>query len=102
MLQQEQQQNQPKSKRAPVVKAPTITLCRNQIMQSCGVDIIGLLKEDHTITTEYKKSLGQLRSFNTSLCMRMNYGVDFSDIGLPRKFKGPEVVPSKQMIFGKS
>lgn len=97
MIQQQQmQQPQPKgTKKASPVKVSTATLCRNDIMQSCGVDIIGLLKEDHSITTEYKKSLGQLRTFNTSLCMKMNYGVDFRDIGLERKIKGPEVVPSK-------
>ncbi|ODN04449.1 hypothetical protein Ocin01_02256 [Orchesella cincta] len=76
------------------VKVSTASLCRNEIMQTCGVDIIGLLKEDHSISMEYKKSLTQLRSLNTSHCIKMNYGVDVREIGLPRKFKDPENAPS--------
>jgi len=92
-----QQQQEPR-KKSPV-KVSTATLCRNEIMQTCGVDIIGLLKEDHSITMEYKKSLVQLRSLNTSHCIKMNYGVDVRDIGLPRKFKGPENAPSKTVVY---
>ncbi|CAL8103460.1 unnamed protein product [Orchesella dallaii] len=88
-----QQQEEPR-KKIPPVKVSTASLCRNEIKQTCGVDIIGLLKEDHSITMEYKKSLVQLRSFNTSYCIKLNYGVDVREIGLPRKFKGPESAPS--------
>lgn len=97
MIQQQQQAQQQSKTKKPFVKAISMTvLCRSEVLQTCGVDIIGLLKEDHSITPEYKKSLGQLRTFNTSLCMKMNYGVDVGGIGLPRKIKGPDIVPSKK------
>jgi len=81
----------------PSFKVPTTTICRNVILDTCGVDIQMLLKDNTGITKEYRKSLSQIRSYNTSQCMKMNFGVDFIwEIGLPRKFKGPDLNPSKE------
>jgi hypothetical protein len=81
------------------VRKPTALLCRAEIMKTCGVDIIILLQENAAITKEYKESLSQLRSYNTSHCLTMNYGVDFGEIGLPKAIKGPFSVPSKKLMY---
>jgi len=78
------------------VRKPTALLCRAEILKTCGVDIIILLQENAAITKEYKESLSQLRSYNTSHCLKMNYGVDFAEMGLPKASKGPLSVSSKK------
>lgn len=78
------------------ISKPAANLCRNEILKQCGVDVLLLLKENAAMTKEYKKSLNQIRSFNTSHCLKISYGVDVvEEIGLARMTKGPFSSPSK-------
>ncbi|XP_035710304.1 uncharacterized protein LOC110853549 isoform X3 [Folsomia candida] len=77
------------------ISKPAANLCRNEILKQCGVDVLLLLKENAAMTKEYKKSLNQIRSFNTSHCLKISYGVDVvEEIGLARMTKGPFSSPS--------
>ena len=112
LKQQEQQQNQsgqgqdPSAPAAasgrkyytpPPTRLPTPILCRNEILKTCGLDVLVLIEETPKITRQYKTSLAKLRSYNISNCLKENYGFDFHTVGLPRRFKDPEehLYPSK-------
>lgn len=89
------QQSPPQQKKISISK-PTANLCRHEILKQCGVDVLLLLKENAVITKEYIKSLNQIRSFNTSHCLKITFDLDVGEIGLPRMTKGPFSLSSKK------
>lgn len=77
------------------ISKPMTNVCRNEVLKQCGADILPLLKENADKTKEYKNSLNQIRSFNTSHCLKVSYGVDVTELGLARLTKGPFSSPSR-------
>ncbi|CAG7829786.1 unnamed protein product [Allacma fusca] len=83
----------------PKIRLTTAQLCRNEILKTCGLDVLILIQENPVITKQYKASLAKLRQYNTSQCLKENYGVDFQTVGLPRRFKNSDahLPPSKSL-----
>lgn len=80
------------------INRPMANVCRYEILKQCGVDVLLLLKENAVMTKEYKQTINQLRSFNTSHCLKISFGVDVAEIGLPKMTKEPFTFPSENFL----
>lgn len=49
--------------------------CRVKILSTCNVDIALLLNENVKLGRNYRQILDELRSTNSSLCLKYNFGV---------------------------
>lgn len=59
-----------------------LTYCRTQVLKTCGIDIDVLLKDDIQITLPVKRTLNSVRSYNGSLCLKFNFGLDPWNLGV--------------------
>lgn len=61
--------------------------CKNEVFDKCGVDITSFLKEKVRLGRTYKQILDEIRSLNSSLCLKENFGVAPGLIGVPRRMR---------------
>lgn len=72
--------------------------CKNEVFNKCGVDITSFLKEKVRLGRTYKQILDEIRSLNSSLCLKENFGVAPGLIGVPRRMRiWSYTEPSKKM-----
>ena len=64
-----------------------ITMCRNEVMNMCGIDIAEFLNKKEKLGHSYKQMLDEIRSFNISICLRQNFGVNPGLLGAPRRMR---------------
>ncbi|XP_057324529.1 uncharacterized protein LOC130667101 isoform X2 [Microplitis mediator] len=61
----------------------SINFCREQVLSRCGIDLSSFLAEEEKLGKTYKQVLEEIRSFNSSLCLKINFGVSISRLGTP-------------------
>ncbi|XP_044737245.1 uncharacterized protein LOC123299089 isoform X2 [Chrysoperla carnea] len=59
-----------------------IEKCRSKVLSTCGVDIALFLKENVLLGRTYRQILDELRSVNSSLCLKYNFGVSADALGV--------------------
>ncbi|XP_014296060.2 uncharacterized protein LOC103572661 isoform X2 [Microplitis demolitor] len=61
----------------------SINFCREQVLLRCGIDLSSFLAKEEKLGKTYKQVLQEIRSFNSSLCLKINFGVSISRLGTP-------------------
>lgn len=59
--------------------------CRQEVLDTCGIDISPLLQEQVRLGQNVKQILDEIRSLNGSLCLKYNYGLAPWRIGVPHR-----------------
>ncbi|XP_008195611.2 uncharacterized protein RIC-3 isoform X1 [Tribolium castaneum] len=59
--------------------------CRQEVLETCGIDISVVLQEQVRLGRNLKQILDQIRSLNGSLCLKYNYGVDPWRLGVAHR-----------------
>nr|XP_012217604.1 PREDICTED: uncharacterized protein LOC105669305 isoform X2 [Linepithema humile] len=68
-------------------------LCREEVLARCGIDLSSFLAEREQLGKTYKQVLEEIRSFNSSLCLKMNFGVPLSQLGTPHLIRYHILMP---------
>lgn len=63
--------------------AEIISTCRHEVNKTCGVDIALFLDHNIRLGKTYRQILDDVRSYNSSNCLKMNYGVAPWSLGVP-------------------
>lgn len=71
----------------------TANLCREEVLARCGIDLSSFLAERERLGETYKQVLEEIRSFNSSLCLKMNFGVPLSQLGIPHLIRYHILMP---------
>lgn len=71
----------------------TASLCREEVLARCGIDLSSFLAERESLGKTYKQVLEEIRSFNSSLCLKMNFGVPLSQLGTPHLIRYHILMP---------
>ncbi|XP_077275390.1 RIC3 acetylcholine receptor chaperone isoform X2 [Temnothorax americanus] len=71
----------------------TASLCREEVLARCGIDLSSFLAERESLGKTYKQVLEEIRSFNSSLCLKMNFGVPLSQLGIPHLIRYHILMP---------
>ncbi|XP_023287486.1 uncharacterized protein LOC111673866 isoform X2 [Orussus abietinus] len=69
------------------------SLCREEVLARCGIDLSSFLAERERLGKSYKQVLEEIRSFNSSLCLKMNFGVPLSQLGMPHLIRYHILMP---------
>ncbi|XP_024945217.1 uncharacterized protein LOC107272140 isoform X5 [Cephus cinctus] len=69
------------------------SLCREEVLARCGIDLSSFLAERERLGKTYKQVLEEIRSFNSSLCLKMNFGVPLSQLGTPHLIRYHILMP---------
>ncbi|XP_018317492.1 uncharacterized protein RIC-3 isoform X8 [Mycetomoellerius zeteki] len=75
----------------------TASLCREEVLARCGIDLSSFLAERESLGKTYKQVLEEIRSFNSSLCLKMNFGVPLSQLGTPHLIRYHILMPHNAM-----
>ncbi|XP_020278077.1 uncharacterized protein LOC109851907 isoform X2 [Pseudomyrmex gracilis] len=69
------------------------SLCREEVLARCGIDLSSFLAQRERLGKTYKQVLEEIRSFNRSLCLKMNFGVPLSQLGTPHLIRYHILMP---------
>jgi hypothetical protein len=64
-----------------------VNKCNSEVHEKCNVDIAEFLKDKVRLGKSYQQMLNELRSLNSSLCLKINFGISPALIGAPRRFR---------------
>uniref|UniRef100_A0A1B6C4L9 Resistance to inhibitors of cholinesterase protein 3 N-terminal domain-containing protein n=1 Tax=Clastoptera arizonana TaxID=38151 RepID=A0A1B6C4L9_9HEMI len=64
-----------------------INRCKNEVLSKCDIDITSFLLDKVHLGKTYKQILDEIRSLNSSLCLKQNFGVAPGLIGAPRRMR---------------
>lgn len=81
------------------------SLCREEILARCGIDLSTFLAERERLGKSYKQVLEEIRSFNGSLCLKIHFGIPLSQLGTPHLIRYHILMPHsknyKRLFFSK-
>lgn len=69
------------------------SLCREEILARCGIDLSTFLAERERLGKTYKQVLEEIRSFNSSLCLKIHFGIPLSQLGTPHLIRYHVLMP---------
>lgn len=69
------------------------SLCREEILARCGIDLSTFLAERESLGKSYKQVLEEIRSFNSSLCLKIHFGIALSQLGTPHLIRYHILMP---------
>ncbi|CAK9799686.1 hypothetical protein ANTPLA_LOCUS2061 [Anthophora plagiata] len=69
------------------------SLCREEIIARCGIDLSTFLAERERLGKSYKQVLEEIRSFNSSLCLKIHFGIPLSQLGTPHLIRYHILMP---------
>lgn len=69
------------------------SLCREEILARCGIDLSTFLAEKERLGKSNKQVLEEIRSFNSSLCLKMHFGIPLSQLGTPHLIRYHILMP---------
>ncbi|KOC68121.1 Dynein heavy chain-like protein [Habropoda laboriosa] len=69
------------------------SLCREEIIARCGIDLSTFLAERESLGKSYKQVLEEVRSFNSSLCLKIHFGIPLSQLGTPHLIRYHILMP---------
>ncbi|XP_076658140.1 RIC3 acetylcholine receptor chaperone isoform X3 [Halictus rubicundus] len=68
-------------------------LCREEILARCGIDLITFLADRERLGKSHKQVLEEIRSFNSSLCLKTQFGIPLSQLGTPHLIRYHILMP---------
>ncbi|XP_025072973.1 uncharacterized protein LOC105422488 isoform X2 [Pogonomyrmex barbatus] len=71
----------------------TASLCREEVLARCSIDLSSFLAERESLGKTYRQVLEEIRSFNSSLCLKVNFGVPLSQLGMPHLIRYHILMP---------
>lgn len=78
--------------------AQSASFCRDEVLARCGIDLSSFLAEKERLGKTYKQVLEEIRTFNSSLCLKNQFGVPLSQLGTPHLIRYHILMPhSKKM-----
>lgn len=77
----------------------SINFCREQVLSRCGIDLSSFLAEEEKLGKTYKQVLEEIRSFNSSLCLKLNFGVSLSRLGTPHLIRYHILMPHSKNLY---
>ncbi|XP_011299815.1 ABC transporter F family member 4 [Fopius arisanus] len=69
------------------------SFCRDEVLARCGIDLSSFLAEKERLGKTHKQVLEEIRSFNSSLCLRNNFGVPLAQLGTPHLIRYHILMP---------
>ncbi|XP_014208653.1 uncharacterized protein LOC106639504 isoform X3 [Copidosoma floridanum] len=69
------------------------SLCREEVLARCGIDLSSFLAEKERLKKSYKQVLEEIRGFNGSFCLKMQFGVPLSRLGTPHLIRYHILMP---------
>ncbi|XP_031348236.1 uncharacterized protein LOC116174455 isoform X3 [Photinus pyralis] len=69
----------------PVKAQDVIKQCRTEIYNKCGIDISAVLQEQVRLGRSFKQIVDEIRSFNSSFCLKYQFGLSPSKLGIPHR-----------------
>ena len=76
-----------------------VATCKEEVYNKCGVDITAFLHENVRLGKTYKQILDEIRSFNSSICLKLNFGIAPGLLGAPRRMRVALHMPSKAASY---
>ncbi|XP_031847192.1 RIC3 acetylcholine receptor chaperone isoform X3 [Nomia melanderi] len=73
--------------------AQSANLCREEILARCGIDLSTFLADRERLGKTYKQVLEEIRSFNSSLCLKMQFGIPLAQLGTPHLIRYHILMP---------
>ncbi|XP_034939175.1 uncharacterized protein RIC-3 isoform X2 [Chelonus insularis] len=73
------------------------SFCREEVLSRCGIDLSTFLAEKERVGKSNKQILEEIRSFNGSLCLKNNFGVPLSRLGIPHLIRYHVLMPHTQI-----
>ncbi|XP_076279447.1 RIC3 acetylcholine receptor chaperone isoform X3 [Lasioglossum baleicum] len=67
--------------------------CREEILARCGIDLITFLADRERLGKSHKQVLEEIRSFNSSLCLKTHFGIPLSQLGTPHLIRYHILMP---------
>lgn len=71
----------------------SVKLCQEQVLARCGIDLSVFLAETERLGKSNKQILEEIRSFNSSLCLKLNFGISLSQLGTPHLIRYHILMP---------
>uniref|UniRef100_A0A8D9AGB1 Resistance to inhibitors of cholinesterase protein 3 N-terminal domain-containing protein n=2 Tax=Cacopsylla melanoneura TaxID=428564 RepID=A0A8D9AGB1_9HEMI len=70
----------------PLSKVAMLNLCYRQLQETCNIDLSNVFKmnQRHELDSSFKQFISIVRTFNSSLCLKYHYNVNFNVLGTPR------------------
>lgn len=68
-------------------------LCQEQVLARCGIDLSVFLAETERLGKSNKQILEEIRTFNSSLCLKLNFGISLSQLGTPHLIRYHILMP---------
>jgi len=77
-----------------------VETCKREVLATCGVDITAFLAEQVRLGQTFRQILDSIRSFNSSVCLKLHFGVERGLIGAPRNMRvWSQALPSKKCLL---
>lgn len=64
-----------------------VNTCQASVLKQCAIDVAGLLNEKVNLGRSYKQLVDDLRSLNSSICLKHAFGISFGNLGNPRQLR---------------
>lgn len=77
------------------------SLCRDEVLVRCGIDLSSFLAEKERLKKSRKQVLEEIRGFNGSLCLKMQFGVPLSRLGTPHLIRYHILMPHSKIDWKK-
>nr|XP_022920733.1 resistance to inhibitors of cholinesterase protein 3 isoform X7 [Onthophagus taurus] len=71
--------------KGPLSGKEIVNRCRKEVLETCGIDISGVLQEQIRFGRTIKQILNEVRSLNGSLCLKYHFGVSPWRLGVGHK-----------------
>lgn len=75
------------------------SLCRQEVLARCGLDLSSFLAEEKSLGKTYRQVLEEIRSFNGSFCLKVNFGVPLSQLGTPHLIRYHILMPHSKNYY---
>ncbi|XP_026673743.1 altered inheritance of mitochondria protein 44-like isoform X2 [Ceratina calcarata] len=79
--------------RAVKLTPQSANLCKEEILARCAIDLSTFLAERERLGKSYKQVLEEIRSFNSSLCLKLHFGIPLSQLGIPHLIRYHILMP---------
>lgn len=73
------------------------SLCRDEVLTRCGIDLSTFLAEKEKSGKSYKQVLEEVRSFNGSICLKLNFGIPLAQLGTPHLIRYHILMPHSKL-----
>lgn len=85
-----------KTDEKPMSGKEIVNKCKAEVLKTCGIDISAVLQEQIRLGHTFKQILDEVRSLNGSLCLKHNFGIPPSSLGVRHLITIDLKAPSKK------